>query len=364
MNNRDVVIWLSKEERIGPVRISDAVREVGEPVNLLEISHEMRSLLLGKDVNLRFETDIRAFKADDYINSIKSKNIGLVTFYDDEYPERLREIPDIPYVLYFRGNVSLLKDENIIGVVGSRTPSAYGVEMCRYFSRELSDMGMSIASGMAIGIDSVAHHETFSVNGRTIAVLGSGINVCYPKRNYSLYEKLGKEMLIISEQPPDTEPFIYNFPLRNRIISGISKGVLVIEARKKSGSLITADMALSQNRYIYAVPGRIGDKLSEGTNNLISEGRATLVTSPDIIRFDMLGDVPERIKNDKVKINLSQLEKEVLKRLGQYPVFVSDIAEELDIRIGELVSILIKLEKNGIAKQVERGYYIRTDLHT
>ena len=363
LRDEDVLCWMSKNSLIGPEKICKIMSLVKSPMDIVSFSYEEKAELFGERAAAEFEKEIEDFSASEYRNELLEKNIDLITIYDSRYPELLKEIHDPPYVLYFRGNIDLLKNGPIIGVVGSRTPSVYGREYAEYFCRELVKEGITIASGMARGIDSVAHIETLKSGGNTVAVLGCGVNICYPERNFKLYEEMGEKMLIISEQPPDTPPFIYNFPLRNRIISGISKGILVIEAREKSGTLITADAALEQNRYIYAIPGRLSDPMSRGTNMLISEGRAALALSPDIILYDVLGKVKGKKKSRTKTLNLTELEKRILSHISTEPVFAPDLSETLEIRMGELLSILIKLEKMGVIKQIERGYYIQVGLH-
>lgn len=205
-----------------------------------------------------------------------------------EYPERLRNIPDPPKLLYVIG--SLPEDDRpSCAIVGARMCDHYGSTIARQYGRILASHGIRIISGMAIGIDSTAQAGALEGKGRTYAVLGCGVDICYPPGSRALYESVAASGGIISELPPGTPPKRWNFPLRNRIISGLADLVLVVEAKSKSGSLITADYALEQGRTVYAVPGRVGDALSDGCNNLIAQG-AGIASSPEILlsEFDRM----------------------------------------------------------------------------
>ena len=359
MTNREILVWLSREERIGPLKIVSVLKKIPEPEELLEMNGDDLKHLLGDKVGKRFSDEIKEFKCNEYENELKKKGIFIVTIYDEDYPALLRFIPDNPAVLFCIGDRTILNDEKKISIVGSRTPTVYGRETAYYFGKEFAGAGITVVSGMALGIDAAAHTAAVENGGRTIAVLGSGVDVCYPERNRKLYNSLIEKHLIISENPPGTYPLTYTFPLRNRIISGLSEGVLIVEAREKSGSLITADSALSQNRNVYAVPGRISDSLSKGTNKLIAEGAAAMAISPDDILFDYYGIYCEEKHGKKtVPSGLSEDEKMVMKVMGTDPIYVEDIAIKLGITVGRLLTLLIKLEKAGAIKQIDRGYYI------
>jgi len=359
LKERDIVVWLSREERIGPLKIVSVLKKISDLNELPEMNEDELKQLLGDEVGKRFPKEIKEFKCNEYENELKKKGIFIVTIFDKDYPELLRFIPDNPAVLFCIGDRTILNDDKMISIVGSRTPTVYGRETAYYFGKEFAEAGITVVSGMALGIDFAAHTAAIENGGRTIAVLGSGVDVCYPERNRKLYNSLIEKHLIISENPPGTYPLTYTFPLRNRIISGLSEGVLIVEAREKSGSLITADSALSQNRNVYAVPGRISDSLSKGTNKLIADGAAAIAISPDDILFDYYGVYCEK-KHGKIKVqtDLSEDEEKVMNVMGTDPIFVEDIALKLGITVGKLLTLLIKLEKAGAIKQVDRGYYI------
>lgn len=217
------------------------------------------------------------------IENCKRKNIHIITFKEDIYPKLLKEIYDPPWVLYCKGDLSLLTNENKISVVGTRTPSKNGLLSLEKIISPLVEVGWLIVSGLAIGIDARAHTVAIQNKGKTIAVLASGFDYIYPHCHENLASIIGTKHLLISEYPPNQQPQKWNFPMRNRIISGLSKGTLIIEAKKRSGSLITADMALQQGREVFAVPGSILDERTEGTHWLIQQGAKLTKCSNDVL---------------------------------------------------------------------------------
>lgn len=222
-------------------------------------------------------------KAKLHLKHILNNNIKIISITDREYPSNLKDIYSPPLCLYIKGNEELLTKTNI-SIIGCRDCSNYGKEMAQKFAYELSKNSINIVSGLARGIDSYAHLGAIYGNGKTIAVLGNGLNTIYPKENIQLASKILKtEGAIISEFPLGTEPNKMNFPLRNRIISGLSKGVLVIESKKKSGTLITVDFALEQGRDVFVLPGNINSKCSEGTNELIKQGAKVVTNYMEIL---------------------------------------------------------------------------------
>lgn len=225
--------------------------------------------------DLHLQTNILEEYAQEKINTL--------TILDDNYPTLLREIYDPPWVLYCKGNVSLLNEQKIISVVGTRDPSRNGLGSIETILPTLIEENWIIASGLAVGIDAKAHTTTINNNGKTIAVIASGFQYIYPRCHQNLATFLAQHHLIMTEYPPYQQPQKWHFPMRNRIISGISKGTLLIEARRKSGSLITAELALQQGREVFAVPGSILDERTEGTHSLIQEGAKLTMCGKDIL---------------------------------------------------------------------------------
>jgi len=218
----------------------------------------------------------------DEVASAEATGVRLVSFEDEEYPVSLREIPDPPPVLFVRGWIRP-EDERAVAVIGSRKASAYGVSVCGRLVRALVDHGFSIVSGMAKGVDASAHWAALEDDGRTLAVLGTGVDVVYPKANKKLFEKILDRGALLSEFLPGTEPFAKNFPRRNRIISGMALGVVVVEAAERSGTMITVRTALEQGREVFAVPGDVRSPVSRGTHRLIKEGAKLVEGIEDIL---------------------------------------------------------------------------------
>ena len=277
-------IWFSRIKGLGSRRKQILLKMYKTPEKIYNLKKEeilkikgFNEILANKIIDKDNKNNL-----ENYIEKMQKEKISIITIDDKEYPNILKNIYDYPISLYIKGNSNIL-DNYTIGIVGCRNATEYGIKAAQYFSYNLAKKGINIVSGLAKGIDSCAHIGTIKANGKTIAVVGNGLDIVYPKENQYLYEKIVEENgAIISEYPLGTEPEKMNFPARNRIISGISKGIIVIEAKKKSGTLITVDFALEQGRDVYVVPGNINSLNSVGTNDLIKQG-AKMVTKVDEI---------------------------------------------------------------------------------
>ena len=311
------------------------------------------------------ESDEEREKLKKSYDEIKKTEICMVCRESEQYPKRLLHIFLPPLMLYYLGK---LPEEEIpsLAVIGARNCSVYGEEIASEFSRAVGGAGIQIISGMARGIDAAAGRAAVNTVGGAYAVLGSGVDVCYPRENKRLYGQLMERGGIISEEIPGTAPVSWNFPKRNRIISGLSDGVFVVEARENSGSLITVSYALEQGKDIYAVPGRIYEKLSEGTNRLIQEG-AYLVREPE----DILQGFSEKygyskLKSDeknekfekKPKLLLASREKIVYACLSLRPKHIEELQEETGISLPELTGLLFDMEMKHYIKQPLKNYFI------
>lgn len=295
----------------------------------------------------------------------KQKGIRMVCRESENYPGRLKNISLPPFMLYYYGE--LPKDSKpCLAVVGARNCSVYGEEIASGFARTLSKAGICIISGMARGIDGAAQRAAVKEAGGSYGVLGNGVDVCYPRENRILYEELKSRGCVLSEELPGTEPMSWNFPKRNRIISGLSDAVFVVEARENSGSLITVSYALEQGKEIYAVPGRIYEKLTEGTNRLIQEG-AYLVREPeDILQgfSEKIGlmsqECPQKNKSfeKKPKFLLASREKIVYACLSLRPKHMEELQEETGIPFPELSGLLFDMEMKHYIKQPLKNYFI------
>ena len=268
-----------------------------------------------------------------------------MTILDDDYPHNLRYIDDRPALLFYKGRLDYEKDKNSIAFVGARKCTDYGKWACKSLTQEVASAGVTTVSGLAYGIDAACHKATLEVGGRTIGIIGCGIDKIYPKQNRKLYEDLEEKGLILSEFPLGTEPISYNFPKRNRIISGLSLATVVIEAKEKSGTMITTRCALDQGKDVFAVPGNINSIYSKGTNKLIQEGSKLITTGADIIEeLDYLLDINEV----RSEIDLSDLEAdelELVKYIDENPNSTADIlSASLNISIDEINYLLTSLE--------------------
>ncbi len=371
MTDRELALlhlWFTNIPEVG-IKTRKLLRtKLGTVESVYNASGEMLLELIGNEKivnNIINSPDIEYY--DGYLRRLEKNNIRIIYPGHPSYPDKLTHIYEPPDILYVRG---ILWDEhhihnNIenksIGIVGSRNPDIYGSELAFKFAGELAKNKITIVSGLARGIDSQAHRGAIEKGGYTIAVLGCGINITYPQENVKLYHDIEENGAIVSEYGLDVSPNPGYFPLRNRIISGLSDGVLVVCAQKRSGSLITADCALEQGRQVYAIPGRLLDEKSAGTNNLIKQG-AMCVTTPDDILNDMYmgeGNVVSLDNEEAVVKNvLAPMEKKVYSCLGLEPMYIDDIIQCCNIGITNAISTLYGLEEKGMIKQPIRGYYI------
>lgn len=301
---------------------------------------------------------IKEWKLEKEYDELKRKEVHFLTRMSKEYPKKLTEIAASPYALYVKGKLPM-EDQMSVAIVGARQCSPYGEAMTKLFTESLVGAGVQIISGMARGIDGISQRKAIDVGGSTFAVLGSGVDVCYPRENYMLYTDLQKCGGIISEQPIKTQPQKTFFPARNRIISGLADAVLVIEAKEESGSLITADMALEQGKDVYALPGPITSQLSKGCNNLIKQG-ADILLSPEELLKDLGIFHNSKMENQKEnKIVLESTEKLVYSCLDFEPKNLRCLSEQTKLQIPLLLSSLVGLELKGYVREVSKNYYVK-----
>ncbi|MBE6022693.1 MAG: DNA-protecting protein DprA [Cellulosilyticum sp.] len=295
----------------------------------------------------------------------RQEQIEVVGYFDETYPKLLKEIPDPPMVIYIKGNKEYLSMP-AIGIVGARKCTEYGDRIARRLGEELADYGITVVSGMAMGIDAAGHQGALKQNGATIAVLGTGVNVCYPECNRRLYNELLDNGCVVSEYEPFVKGRPYHFPRRNRIISGLCYGIVIVEAAQRSGSLITAQLALDYNREVYAVPGYESSRMSQGANELIAHGAKCIFSVKDIIEElpKGLGIKNEIIKknSDKMHNQLALAERIVYAYVSQEPILLEKLKELLEstqLSYERLNTSLLQLEVKGLIKRLPGERYVR-----
>jgi len=286
-------------------------------------------------------------KADQEIKKSKEAGIDIVTYFDPRYPESLKTIYDPPILLYVQG--SLPEPGSLhVAVVGSRIASLYGMRMAREISKGLAEAGVVVVSGLALGVDSAGHEGALAGDGRTLAVLGGGIRRLYPAENKKLADQIVKKGALISEYPIDMSPQAGFFPIRNRIISGLSSAVLVVEAKAKSGALITADSALEQGRDVFAVPGNADAARSQGTNGLLKQGAKLVTSAEDILNELKISHSPRPVAK---ALDLAPEEGKIYSLLEGEGLAVDDLIEQSGLSTQQALSALTMLEMKGIVKQ-------------
>jgi DNA processing protein len=334
----------------------EAVFEVGLP-ELLKVEgvrEEIAHRIAGK----QFMTD-----PEEELKKVEELNARIITYRDPSYPALLKEIPSPPMLLYVRGK-DIPNSRTCIAVVGSRNPTHYGIKAAERIGFGLAKRGAGVVSGMAKGIDSAAHNGCMMGKGFTIAVIGTGIDRVYPPSNKKLSDRISESGAVISEFPTGSPPEPRNFPIRNRIISGLSRGVVVVEATKNSGSLITASLALEQGRDVFAVPGSIDSFKSTGAHLLIKQGAKLVENADDVLDEFGFGarPVPENYRFEGMKDTLPEMnesEKKVYEILGDYPMHIDEIVRRGEMDAGKVSGALMGLELKGLARQLMGKMFVR-----
>jgi DNA processing protein len=326
----------------------------------------INDIIAGNIINAKKNFSLIERDFEKVLQRTEKEEIKIVSILDEEYPENLKNIYDAPVILYYKGNLTK-NDLYSLSIVGTRYPSEYGKNVCRKIVEELSHNMIPVVSGMARGIDSLAHKTAITCNNMTYAVLGCGVDVVYPRENDKLYNEIIENGAVISEFELSTGPDKVNFPRRNRIISGISVGTLIVETGLRGGSLITAEFALDQNKEIFAVPGYIYSKKSEGCNNLIKKGQAKLIDSVDDIFSELSYKLDGFLKKDILNLNESEkkvidmsiFEKSIFDVLSNEPIHIDLINSKTGLSISDCLVNLLSLEFKGLIKQLPGKYFIR-----
>jgi len=356
----DLQYWIALNNipDIGPVLSRRLLSAFGSPENIFRMP--LKDLRQIEGVGENRALGIARFNGWDRVQKeidlAVKHNIQIISPADDSYPEGLKRIIDAPPVLYIKGSMEKA-DKYAVAMVGSRNSSVYGNHVAEQMGYKLASSGLTVVSGMARGVDTASHIGALKSGGRTIAVLGSGLDVPYPPTNRGLINKIASSGCVISEFPFGTKPLRENFPRRNRIISALSMGVLVVEATLDSGSLITVTYALEQGKEVFAVPGNITSRNSRGTNDLIKNG-AKLVESADEVINELGPQLKGALREDVVEAGnepteLTDEEKSVFRCLSEEPKHIDTIIREEKINTGKALSILLSLEIKGVVSQSE-----------
>ncbi len=365
------LLVLASVPGIGPGRLRSLVSHFKDPASVARAT--VKELVAVEGIERRtahaianFYRDSGAFQCkryvDDQLSRLNKIDGRAVTFWDKGYPDNLKKIYDPPPVLFVRGTLEE-EDKYSIAIVGTRTPTPYGTHFAEKFAAELARFGIPIISGLARGIDTVAHAATIKAGGRTVAVIGSGIDVIYPPENKTLVDRMLPEGAIVSEYVMGTKPDAGNFPRRNRIISGIAIGTLIVETGVEGGAMITATTALDQNREVFAIPAALSDKRKSGTNALIKQGKATLVENVD----DILAELGPRLKKliapakfkEETLPPLSLFEQQLFDAFPEDPIHIDALAERSRMSTADALVHLLSLEFKGIVRQLPGKMFTR-----
>jgi len=359
--NSQYLVGLNLIPELSPRRLITLLDHFSSPEEVwLASVNELSSLpgfrgVAGEVVSGRSEE-----KLDNELELARKLELDITTLVDPDYPVLLREIEAPPAVLYMKGR-KRIDTARTIAIVGTRRSSGYGRAVARRLARELGAMGLVIVSGLAVGIDTAAHRGALETNAHTVAVLGSGFRHIYPAANAKLAERIGEMGTLLSEYPVDTKPAKWTFPQRNRILSGLSRGVVVVEAGVRSGALITARFALEQGREVLAVPGNLTSASSAGPNRLIKDGAKLVETVDDIVQeFPDLccSNEKSRVKERK-RISLSEAQQRVYDLIGLEAMHIDDIIDRGNLSLSEASYILLVLQMENLIQEVEGGRYIR-----
>lgn len=353
---------LNKINGLGPQKMKLLLDFFGTSQKIWEADYEnLAKSGIGEAISKKISSEKEKIDPDKEWEKLEKENVRMITFKDFSYPPLLREIPSAPYILYIKSDLELSKifSEPMIAVVGSRKMTSYGKQVAYSFSRELALAGISVVSGMALGVDAEAHLGALEAKGKTIAILGSGLDDknIGPKTNFNLSRKIINSGALVSDFPIDTESLPAYFPARNRLMAGLTLGTLVVEAAASSGSLITANLALEFNREVFSVPGPIFSPSSEGTNNLLRSG-AKLVTSIKDILEELHLEKRKEIEKARNIIPDSEEEKIILEKLGSEPVHIDNLVKLTKLKTATVASTLVMMEMKGIAKDIGGQNYI------
>lgn len=362
MDERSCWLSFSAYPAIGPARFRKILEEFKTAKKAWPGTSRRLVKVMGEELAAKFEEFRKEFSIEDYIEKLKEKDIWFMTLRDEGYPQLLQEIRNPPFILYGRGQVpDGTWFSKSIAVVGARRTTEYGREVTRFLTAELVANGLTIVSGLALGVDAISHMTALENNGKTIAVLGCGVDCCNPAENQSLYNSiLESGNCIISEFPLGMKPAKWTFPARNRIIAGLSQAVLVTEGAEDSGSLITADYAFKFNRKVFAVPGPITSSMSKGPYKLIAKGAKLVTSAKDILEelkiTNLKSQAPNKSQNIKFK-TATEDELKILKLLENENLHFDEIVRKTKFTSSRLGVTLSLMEIKGMVKSLDGGMF-------
>jgi len=359
VSNKDIKYWVgfSLIPGIGRVKLTQLENYFGSLKNAWQATPADLKHAGLDDGSIRAITSWRPrVSLEAEMEKLDRYGVKAFTWHDPDYPSRLKEIYDYPPILYVRGSL-LPEDEWCLAVVGTRRASVYGRQVTEEIVADLARSKITIVSGLAKGIDSVAHHSALEAGGRSIAVFACGLDIVYPAENANLARSIIQQGALISEYPLGTRPKADNFPRRNRIMSGLSLGVLIVEAGETSGAMITAHLALEQNREVFAIPGSILSPASRGTNHLIQEGAKLVRDYTDILEELNLTAVAQQIEMKEI-IPASDTESLLLKQLSAEPIHIDEVCRSSGLPMSMVSSTLAMMELKGLVKQVGTMSYV------
>ena len=349
---------------LGPVKGKALLDRFGSPQAVFQASaQELASISgIGTDLIENIRNKEKCLDLKQEIPLIKKLGVKIITFKDSDYPPLLKNIPSFPLLLYVKGKFEKQDYNMSVAIVGTRKATYYGNTITSQLVENLAQAGFTIVSGMARGIDTSAHQGALKKKGRTIAVLGSGLNFIYPRENKKLSEEIAQSGALVSEFPLNAPPDKYNFPRRNRIISGLALGVVVVEAGEKSGALITANLALEQGREVFAVPGKIDSNYSQGTHKLIQDGAKLVINWTDIASelMPQISWETQQKTEEKLHVNLEENENKIYNLLSTEPKQIEEIIKESQMNSSKILSILLSLELQGLVKQLPGKFFGKT----
>ena len=354
MNERFVDLYAVP--RMNETRLKNLLARFGNPERVFDAEPDKLAEVKGVDEELA--SGVRSYKRSDEterrIAAARTLGVRTVCYTDDDFPENLKQLAHMPPVLFVRGEIRP-EDRTAAAVVGTRLPSHYGRQVAEKLGRELAQHGVTVVSGLARGVDTFAHKGALDGGGRTLAVLGCGIDVYYPPENRRLYDAISAQGAVISEFSFGVEPLAMNFPKRNRVVSGLSQVVVAVEAGEKSGVLNTVAWAADQGRAVFAVPGNITSPQSLGINRLLKDGAKPVLSVEDIL--SELG-VAKRAEA-RAKVEVAAEEKPVMEFLTAEPMHVDEVCEGLGIPMAGLLSVLMQLEIKGLVRQLPGKYFVK-----